>query len=51
MTRYLCPQCKDHPELMENLDCYFCKGKYVWKDSMEIATKKGKEALRRLAAR
>lgn len=32
MTRYLCPKCEDHPTLMENLDCYFCKGKYIWQD-------------------
>ncbi len=33
--KYLCPKCKDHPVLMKNLDCYFCKGRFVWEELID----------------
>jgi len=30
MSRQCCPDCEDHPVLMEDLSCYFCKGSYTW---------------------
>jgi hypothetical protein len=36
MTRYLCPDCKDHPLLDDTLECVFCGGKYVWKKGKEL---------------
>ena len=51
MTRYCCPNCEDHPTLMENLDCYFCGGRYVWKDNIEVSVNKGKDAIKRLRSR
>ena len=43
--KYLCPKCKDHPGLMNNLDCYSCKGRYVWKENdpkSELSEPKGR---------
>ena len=35
MTRYCCPECGDHP-ILNNLECIFCEGRYVWKEKCVI---------------
>lgn len=40
MTRYLCPDCKDHPILDDSLICPFCLGKYVWVSQKADVVKK-----------
>jgi len=37
MTRFLCPECPDHPLLDDTLYCMFCEGQYEW------VSKKNKE--------